>query len=161
MQTIKPSYVDTRRYELQHSDVDQLCSFARGELSAVETYAQAIQKLSENPAVVSTLLKLQRSHHDRAQELRRYVIDLGGEPPESSGPWGSFAKLVEKGATLIGEKAAISALEEGEDHGLADYRRDLPQLSPQVRRYVEERILPEQQRSHHALSQLRSDISRS
>ena len=53
--------------------------------------------------------------------LRDAIVACGGTPAEGSGAWGTFAKVVEGGAKVFGEKAAVAALEEGEDHGLADY----------------------------------------
>jgi hypothetical protein len=38
--------------------------------------------------------------------LRSQILRLGGQCDDSSGAWGSFAKLVEGGAKLFGEKAA-------------------------------------------------------
>lgn len=146
------------KYQFTKENVSQLNSFLRGELSAVETYEQAIEKTASDPAVRSTLLECQQSHRNRVAELSEYVRQLGGEPAMSSGLWGTFAKAVEGGAKAFGEKAAISALEEGEDHGLKDYSRDLSDLDPTVRAYVQNRILPEQQRTHNALSRLQHRI---
>src|SRR5207253_201887 len=93
-----------------------------------------------------------RSHAQRVQALRQQILRLGGEPSASSGVWGAFVMLIEGGAKLFGEHAAIAALEEGEDHGLADYRRDLEQLDADTRRFVEIELLPEQERTHRAIS---------
>lgn len=68
------------------------------------------------------------------------VIRRGGEPATSSGPWGTFAKLVEGGAAAFGDKAALRALEEGEDHGRDDYRRDLADLDASARQFVETQV---------------------
>ena len=81
---------------------------------------------------------------------------LGGKPAQGSGVWGSFAKLAEGSAKLFGESAAVSALEEGEDHGRDDYRRDVDKLSPTERHFIEAEILPEQQRTHDALTRIES-----
>ena len=138
--------------------VDQLNSFLRGELSAAETYRQAISKLptsSHRPV----LEQVARSHEDRANIIVREVRRLGGAPAESSGAWGTFARLVESSAQLFGEKAAISALEEGEDHGKNDYQRDLQDLDPSARGLIEAQILPEQLRTHSVMSALKKSVS--
>jgi hypothetical protein len=139
-------------------DIDQLNSFLRGELSAVETYDQALQKLSTEAAIASPLQSSRTSHQRRVELLRSEIRKMGGEPAESSGAWGSFAKLVEGGAKLFGKKAAIAALEEGEDHGRDDYARDLADLSPTVRTFVQMQLVPEQQRTHDALSRLMRQV---
>jgi hypothetical protein len=135
-------------------DLTQLNSFLRGELSAVETYDQAIAKLGDDPAVSSKLENCRTSHQLRATLLREEIRRRGGEPSEGSGPWGTFAQLVEGGAKLFGKKAALAALEQGEDHGRDDYKAELEGLSPDLRRFVEAKLLPEQLRTHDALSGL-------
>lgn len=135
-------------------DITQLNSFLRGELSAVETYDQAIAKLGDDPAVRGKLDNCRTSHQLRATLLREEIRRRGGEPAEGSGPWGAFAQLVEGGAKLFGKKAALAALEQGEDHGREDYRVELDDLSPELRRFVEGKLLPEQLRTHDALSGL-------
>jgi hypothetical protein len=89
--------------------------------------------------------------------LRSQVLQLGGEPAHGSGAWGSFAKLVEGSAALFGERSAIAALEEGEDHGLKLYRdrADLEKLDTATRDVVERTLLPEQERTHRAMSAIK------
>ena len=139
------------------SSVDQLNSFLRGEMSAVETYQQAIDKLEAFSTSRDQLLVNLKSHQDRVMMLRDAIIQLGGEPAEGSGPWGAFAKVVEGGAKAFGEKAAVAALEEGEDHGLADYKRGLDDtdLDPQSRSLVVSKLLPEQELTHRRLSNVK------
>jgi hypothetical protein len=137
--------------------VDTLNKFLRGELSAVETYQQAIGKLGST-AFANELADLRRAHEERVQFLRQEVARLGGRPADSSGPWGGFAKLVEGGAKVFGEKAAIAALEEGEDHGLKLYRGDIDKLDPATRQLVENRLLADQERSHRIMSALKHSL---
>ncbi len=131
--------------------IDTLNSFLRGELSAVETYRQALEKLSDHP-LRQQLKECQHSHQMRADALQQWIRQTGGTPSESSGAWGTFAKLIEGSAKLFGAKAAVAALEEGEDHGLNDYRRDLDQLDVDSLRFIQNQILPEQERTHSQLS---------
>src|SRR5262245_16926654 len=125
-------------------DVNQLNSFLRGELSAVETYQQCIEKLSDEPTTQQELRSLQTSHQRRVNMLTEKIRVLGGNPADSSGVWGNFAKLVEGGAKGFGKAAALAALEEGEDHGRDDYKRDLGGLSPEARTFVQSELVPEQ-----------------
>jgi len=101
--------------------IEQLTSFCRGEMSAIETYERAIQ-VTDEEWILAQLRYNRDSHARRAELLKQRILDLGGEPPKSSGPWGAFAGAVEGVASAIGERAALSILEEGERHGLADYR---------------------------------------
>jgi Domain of unknown function (DUF2383) len=96
--------------------VDIFDSLLRGELSAIETYRQAQEKLGRQP-----LQELLASHGDSAVLVRKHIESNGGEGSKSSGPWGAFAKLVEGTATVLGEAATLKALKEGEEHGLKEY----------------------------------------
>ena len=137
--------------------VNVLNSFLRGEISAVETYRQALTKLhgTAHAAIIENNL---RSHEQRMNLLTGEVRRLGGTPADSSGVWGTFAKMIEGGAKSLGEKAAIAALEEGEDHGRNDYRRELDKLDPTTREFVRTRLLAEQLRTHDALSALKKSL---
>ena len=135
------------------SSVEQLNSFLRGEMSAVETYQLALEKIDQISTVRDELLVNLKSHQDRVMILQEQIRVLGGEPATSSGPWGTFAKIVEKSAKVLGEKAAVAALEEGEDHGLKDYKRDIDDLD--AKRMVADKLLPAQQQTHDRLSALK------
>jgi len=137
--------------------VSTLNSFLRGEMSAVETYRQALDKVEEL-SLRAQLQELARSHADRAAHLRNRIAQLGGEPAESSGPWGSFARLIEGGAKAFGVKAALAALEEGEDHGKKLYRDDLDKLDASTRAFVETELMPEQQQTHDLMSRLKHSM---
>lgn len=139
------------------TDVERLNSLLRGELSAVETYGQCIEKISD-ASIVDQLRALQISHERRAEILSERVLALGGEPSIDSGVWGGIAKMIEGGATLFGDAAALSVLEEGEEHGLASYERALSRLSPAVRDFIVSTILPEQNRTQTVLSQLEERV---
>lgn len=139
-------------------NVETLKSLLRGEMSAVETYDQAMQKLNDDAAIVQQLRRCRLSHEDRVSMLRGEVSRFGGQAPEGSGPWGAFAKLVEGGAKVFGKKAAIAALEEGEDHGLKQYRADLAKLDASVRSTLEPRLLAEQEQTHRVMSDLKHTI---
>jgi len=139
------------------TSVKTLNSFLRGEISAVETYRQALDKIEDTP-VRSTLQQCLESHQTRVNVLKSRISMLGGDPADSSGPWGAFAKLVEGGAKVFGDKAAVAALEEGEDHGRNDYKRDIDKLDAESRQIVELQVLPEQERTHQELSTLKKTV---
>jgi uncharacterized protein (TIGR02284 family) len=139
-------------------DIENLNSFLRGERSAVETYNQAIEKLEDEPAMQQRLQALRDSHSVRVTELSARIRALGGTPDQTSGAWGSFANLVEGGAKLFGDKAAIAALEEGEDHGKRLYENNLDELSAPVREFIRSQIMPEQRRTHDMLSAIKDQM---
>lgn len=139
------------------SSVDQLNSFLRGELSAVETYRMALDKIDQTSPTRLEIEQCMQSHQERVQALREQIIALGGSPSESSGPWGVFAKAVQGTAKVFGDKAAIAALEEGEDHGLKDYKDELDDsdLDVQSRQLLTTQLLPAQQATHDRMSALK------
>jgi len=139
-------------------NVETLNRILRGEISAVETYDQALTKLNDDAAIASQLTDCRSSHEERVELLRREVTRLGGKPSDGSGPWGTFAKLVEGGAKAFGKAAAIAALEEGEDHGLKQYRDDLAKLDGNTRSTLETQLLAKQQQTHRAMSTLKKTI---
>jgi uncharacterized protein (TIGR02284 family) len=143
------------------TNIDELNKLLRGELSAVETYQMALDKLDPASTARTELSSCMASHQQRVMMLRDAIVALGGTPVSSSGPWGAFAKAVEGTAKVFGDKAAIAALEEGEDHGLKDYKRELDDtdLDPQARRIVADQLLPAQQQTHFQLSSLKKRMS--
>jgi hypothetical protein len=122
----------------------------RGELSAVETYRQALDRMKDAPEAIE-LHALLVEHRAAVQMLREHVLQRGGTPANSSGAWGTWAKLVEGTAQLFGNAAALTALKEGEEHGMMEYERFLAdesadrecstlvstQLLPQVRTHIQ------------------------
>ena len=142
----------------QSQTIDQLNSFLRGELSAVESYKLALDHL-EQSEFRATLVQCSRSHEERARLLSEAILGRGGEPSPSSGAWGSLVRMVERSALALGEGAAIAVLEEGEDHGRDDYLRDLDTLEPSARQLVEFAILPEQRRTHDTVRAVKHTLS--
>jgi hypothetical protein len=124
----------------------------------VEAYRQALAKL-EDFTERAVLHECSRSHQERVRMLTEEVRRHGGEPAKDRGRWGAFAKLVERGAAFLGPKAAIAALERGEDHGREGYRRDLSELDPEAREFIQSRVLPQQHRTHGAMSALKQALS--
>ena len=140
------------------SCIDQLNSFLRGELSAVETYRIALDKLDKSSFARMQLQSVMSSHQQRVDTLRSKVLELGGKPADSSGAWGVFAKAIEGSASVLGDNIAIDALESGEDHGLADYRRDLSKLDGDTRSMIISQLLPKQEDTHRTMSMLKKQV---
>ncbi len=142
----------------QRRRVGKLNSFLRGEISAVETYQQALDKVTDpaHPLPAAELRAGPRAARRAAPRER--ITELGGTPEQGSGAWGVWAKLVQGGGNLLGEKTALQALEEGEDHGLNDYRRDLDELDGETRTWVESNLLPKAEQTHGALSTLKRTV---
>lgn len=138
------------------SSIDKLNGLLKGEISAVETYEQALEKITD-PGIRSELEDVQQCHASRVEILTQTVASMGKEPAHDAGPWGAFAKLMEGGAKVFGDKAAIGVLEEGEDKGLADYRKLLEEADPNIHPVVEE-LLPRQEGTHAKMSSLKHSL---
>ena len=119
----------------------------------------ALEKITES-SIRAELEELLRSHQERVNLLRTRIQQLGGRPSEGSGLWGGFTKLVQGGAKVFGARAALAALEEGEDYGLKMYRerQELDKLDPESRRLVETQLLPAQERTHATMSRLKNSF---
>ena len=132
-------------------EFEALDRLLRGELSAVETYSLAIENIGED--LRPDLRRLRESHRVRSEQIHNHIALLGGEPSETSGVWGAFARLIEGGATMLGERKALEALELGELHGVREYR-DVSDLAPATRAFVRSHLRPEQERTYAALGEL-------
>jgi len=124
----------------------------RGELSAVETYDLALPLIADDRAALGDLRACRSSHQDRVELLRQAIIAAGGEPADSSGVWGAFARVVEGGASTLGSSLAVKTLEKGEEHGLREYEELLPRLENEWRTMLSKEALPEQRRTQNIVS---------
>ena len=104
---------------------DDLNKCLRSELSAIETYHQALEKIrsehGQDPGF-RELNQMLTEHRDAAERLRTLVRQDGGTPSTDSGAWGTWSKTVMGAAKLFGDKSALKALKEGEESGLKEYQ---------------------------------------
>ena len=141
--------------------IEQLNSLLRGEISAVETYRQAIEKIEdEHTSDALALRAIAQEHGESAQALREEVLRLGGEANDSSGPWGAWAKVVQSTAKLFGDASALKSLKEGEEHGLKDYREALDDVDTASRELITDRLMPAQERHIQTLDGMIRKIER-
>lgn len=149
---------DNAGYEMDDTSeaVHQLNSLLRGEISAAETYRMAIDKLNdtEHAADAGLLSQIQEEHGRACQSLRDRIRELGGEPSDSSGAWGAWAKLVQGSSNLFGDTAALKSLKEGEEHGLKDYEEAADDMDATSFDLVQNQLIPAQRRHITLLDQL-------
>jgi uncharacterized protein (TIGR02284 family) len=128
--------------------ISVLNSLLRGELAATETYQQAIDKLDNDPSS-AVLRQMHVQHREAANTLRQHIREHGGEPDHGSGAWGTWAKLVEGTAKLLGNTAALKALKEGEEHGVKEYEEALEEntVPTDCKALIRAQLLP-QTRNH-------------
>src|SRR3954467_11222136 len=143
--------------------IRQLNSFLRGEISAAETYRMAIDKVSDsdnNAANVGLLREIQEEHGRAAQAVRDRIREPGGEPSDSSGAWGAWAKFTQGTANLFGDTASLKSLKEGEEHGLKDFEEGLDDIDASSAELVQNQLIPAQQRHISLLDTLISAVGR-
>src|SRR5262245_21413827 len=99
------------------TQTDTLNSLLRGEISATETYNQALEKFAGRTEEAE-LRRMRDEHRTAANTLRKHVHEHAGGPSTGSGLWGAWAKMVEGAAKTFGHSAALKALKEGEEHGI-------------------------------------------
>lgn len=129
------------------STIDRLNDFQRGELASVETYELALHAIKDSE-LRAPLQQIRDSHERRVSLLRERIRALGGEPAHGSGAWGAFARALQRGADLLGQRVALAALEEGEDQVKKRYLRAIDDLQTAEREFVERDLLNEQIRTH-------------
>lgn len=119
----------------------------RGEISAIETYTQAIYKFCTEPEV-ALLEGIRHEHIISANRLRENVREMEGTPSNDSGAWGVWAKAVEGAAQLMGNTAALKALQEGEEHGEKEYEQALgdDEVLAECKEMIRTELLPRQRR---------------
>jgi len=137
--------------------IDVSNSLLRGELSAVETYTQALGKFRREPER-SLLMSIRADHQDSVNRLRRHIDDMGVQPDESSGVWGQFAKAVEGFAKVFGETTTLMALEAGELSGVDDYMvaLDDPEIMDEIKQEIRDVLLPRLERHLDSLRRVRA-----
>lgn len=115
----------------------------RGELAAVETYDQAIEKYADQPAT-EELQRIREDHSRAASRLAENVRNMGGEPETGSGSWGVFATAVQGTANLFGRSSALESLQKGEEAGSKNYQEALTdeEVMPECKEMIREQLLP-------------------
>jgi hypothetical protein len=124
-------------------DTDALNELLRGEISAVETYDQAIAKFEAQP-LASDLRHIRDEHQHAVVALRERVATFGGTPAEGSGVWGAFAAAVTGTAELVGPATVLAALKQGEIQGTNDYGSALQNedIDPGCKDMIRSDLLP-------------------
>jgi len=147
--------MSTATHDLQNCDTDALNSLLRGELSAVETYTQALENFDDN-VLIADLQKIRDEHSRAVRELRDHVIMFAGVPAESAGPWGAFTAAVTATAKALGPATVLAALRQGEEHGIGAYEEALENndIQPECHRMIRADLLPACHKHVEELNQL-------
>ncbi len=125
-------------------DTEALNSLLRGELSAIETYDQAIEKITD-PTVQAELRRIREEHSYASARLKERVIKYGAKASESSGIWGTFAAAVTGTAKVIGPGTTLTALKQGEEHGISEYDKTMTNddVNSECKQMIQTQLLPQ------------------
>jgi len=139
---------------------EKLNELLRGERSAVETYQQAFEEVGDDPRV-DDLRAVAAEHRHAVQMLAERVLSFGGEPARDSGAWGTWTKTVMGTAKILGERASLMALKEGEEHGKKLYQDVLQDndLDPMFREIIRNDLLPKQVAHIEVLERIISNLN--
>jgi len=145
--------------------IARLNSLLRVEISAAETFRSAMDKLADSKPPTQQnvgLLRDVRNEHTRcANALRERIYELGGDPVESSGPWGVWARFTIGAAKLLGDISTLKSLKEAEEHGLKEYQYSLSELDSLSCDLIESRLIPNRQKHIKLIEQLMQSASAS
>jgi hypothetical protein len=119
-----------------------LNSLLRSEISATESYTQAIPRFASD---VEALREIAREHGQAVTELRAAIQRVGGVPDESSGVFPALIPRVGNGpAQVFGEAAALKVLKDVEERGLDDYQKAIQRLNGSEISWISETLIPAQ-----------------
>ncbi|WP_320415844.1 DUF2383 domain-containing protein [Methylomonas montana] len=138
--------------------IQSINSLLQNELSAIETYQQALDKFRKQTALgeMDFLMSTFEDHKAAVFSLRGKIQQLGGTSAQDSGTWGTLAKIVMASANCMGKQTALKVLREGELTGSEEYEKALldHELPSDIRSLIENKLLPAQQRHMRTLDQL-------
>lgn len=130
-------------------NIETINKLLKGELAAVESYQQALDKLRQDVSLGESehLRPIYQDHKIAVSSLQTLSRSLGGTPAETSGAWGTWATLVLESASILGNRTALKTLREGENSGVDDYEQALKddELSTDLRTLIAAKLLPAQQ----------------
>lgn len=117
-------------------------SLLNGELSAIESYDLALEKFDRE--VEQPVLRAVRENHQaNAERLREQLAELGAKP-SSEPETGPFAQAVAETTSILGRFPTLTALEEGEEHGIDEYEKALQNrdVSEDIKIAIRQELLP-------------------
>lgn len=143
---------------------DEIIMLWRTELSAVETYAQALGERQWNDlkgAHADRLINILADHVDAAAQLQAQIKKTETTPVNGLGlygswfKWGAGSAYPLSDATLFSDEAAILVLKEAEEHTLKNYNDILDDRPRPIRiRSLIQSLIVKQQSHIWALDQI-------
>lgn len=132
----------------------QVDELIRGEISAVESFRAVLGKIKDT-SERSALEQMLQDHQRAVESLKRFAEPKFEAKAETSGPWGAFTTAFAGGASFFGDKAALTALKIGEQHGINEYQEAIKDdsINQEVRTLIQSELLPNQERHLQMINQ--------
>ena len=144
-------------YNPPQADIDLLNAFLCRERSARQAYGVLLEASSDEQ-MCRALSRLRNSHQERIDELERRIRALGGIPRPQSSLWRTLLRARKESAGTLDKGTVIFTLEDYSSRILRAYRRSLTDLSPESRKFIERKILPESQLAHRSVASLQAAL---
>lgn len=124
----------------------QVDELIRGEISAIESIDAVLKRINDTTEK-QRLTSIREDHTRAVSRLKQYsTSDVAGQT-NSSGPWGAFTQAFAGGASFFGDKAALRALQVGEQHGLNEYKEALASddMNTELKSLIQTELIPQQE----------------
>jgi len=124
----------------------QMDDLIRGEMAAVQSYDKILTTVKD-AGELRTLKAMREDHVKAVARLKAFADKDVLEDTATVGPWGTFAKAWVGGAKIFSDKTALSALKQGEEHGVTEYKEALEDenVRADVKKVIRSELLPKQE----------------
>jgi len=148
---------DVRETLPDAATLERLTELCVQELCAAQTYQQAltIAAVSRHAGVLS---RCYASHRNRAAALTQRVLTFEGVVPRSPGVWAPLRPLLARPVPIASDQLVIGLLERAEEEWTRKYRDELPALTATDREFLRNRVVPAQDATHAALSDMKQQL---
>ncbi len=132
----------------------QMDDLIRGEMSAVKAYRQVLEKVKDK-SDAAKLTAILRNHEKAVTTLKKHASADVLEDTQTVGPWGTFVAGYTGSAKIFGDKTALKALRQGEEHGLNEYKEALDDknISADVKQLIRSDLMPKQEEHISVISE--------
>ncbi len=151
------TYGDKLQFDGKAGKVEHLERILRGEISAAESYENAIKLFMKDRIAADKLEQIRYEHEEAVRFWQKHIQNEGVEAERSSGAWGTVVEGFVATAKLLGEDLTTSALLTGEEHGLKEYKDILEDdnIDRDTKSFVSEVLIPRQKRHINILKTIK------
>jgi hypothetical protein len=123
-------------------ETEVLNHLLQGEVSAVETYTQAMNRFDDLEVIGE--LQMVRDEHSRVvRALRDQIVEFGATPTPGTGDWSTFSLAGLDAVDEIGPATVLAVLCQGEEHAIREYEAALERsdLHPESQCLIRSKLL--------------------